>query len=244
MLEIHLKVNTQLLRFILKNSKQISQTAYCKYVLFVLQAATFTPAGLRTMGSIHPGVDMCDDIVTFCTYSFLDFEVHSTPLVSGSQPNYGFTSRYALTAHDLGRLGGQGSKVRVEFHQALGGVRFVTHGNGQIPLIGAMERRGERIGGCVSITGTEFDVSPGHNVEVLFTTGLKNSGISCLANGVSVSLQGPEGEIVGVVDFWVRLFPPAEPIHTVIERPADRRTVTQRRHMQTFYDWQDSHEVQ
>ncbi|XP_026209179.1 protein fantom [Anabas testudineus] len=170
-----------------------------------LKAATFTPAGLRTMGSIHPGVDMCDDIVTFCTYSFLDFEVHSTPLVSGSQPNYGFTSRYALTAHDLCRLGGQGSKVRVEFHQALGGVRFVTHGNGQIPLIGAMERRGERIGGCVSITG-------------------------------------PEGEIVGVVDFWVRLFPPAEPIHTVIERPADRRTVTQRRHMQTFYDWQDSHE--
>lgn len=118
-----------------------------------LQAATFTPAGLRTMGSIRPGVDRGEDIVTFCTYSLLDFEVHSTPLVSGSQPNYGFTSRYALTARDLGRLGGQGSRVRVELHQALGGVRFVTHGSGQMSLIGAMERRGERIGAHVNITG-------------------------------------------------------------------------------------------
>lgn len=104
------------------------------------------------MGSIQPGVDR-DDIVTFCTYSFLDFEVHSTPLVSGSQPNYGFTSRYALTARDLGRLGGQGSKVKVELHQALGGVTFVTHGSGQMSVLGAIERRGERFVACVNITG-------------------------------------------------------------------------------------------
>lgn len=115
------------------------------------------------MGNIHPGVDIGDDIVTFCTYSLLDFEVHSTPLVSGNQPNYGFTSRYALTTRDLGRLGGQGSRVRVELHQALGGVRFVTHGSGQMSLMGAMETRGERISGGVNITGkqcwihTEFD---------------------------------------------------------------------------------------
>lgn len=118
-----------------------------------LQAATFTPAGLRIMASVHPGAGRGEDIVTFCTYSLLDFEVHSTPLVSGSQPNYGFTSRYALTVRDLGRLGGQGSRVRVELHQALGGVKFVTHGSGQMSLIGAIERRGERIGGRVNITG-------------------------------------------------------------------------------------------
>lgn len=91
--------------------------------------------------------------MTFCTYSLLDFEVHSTPLVSGSQPKYSFTSRYALTARDLGKLGGQGSKVRVELHQALGGVRFVTHGSGQMSLMGAMTRRGERIVGRINITG-------------------------------------------------------------------------------------------
>lgn len=119
-----------------------------KSVFSHLQAATFTPAGLRIMGSVPH-----EDIVTFCTYGLLDFEVHSTPLVSGSQPNYGFTSRYALTARDLGRLGGQGSRVRVELHQALGGVRFVTHGSGQMCLVGAMEQRGERISGCVNISG-------------------------------------------------------------------------------------------
>ncbi|XP_039997237.1 protein fantom [Xiphias gladius] len=168
-----------------------------------LKAATFTPAGLRIMGRIRAGVESGEDIVTFCTYSLLDFEVHSTPLVSGSQPNYGFTSRYALTARDLGMLGGQGSRVRVELHQALGGVRFVTHGSGQMSLIGATERRAERIGGHVNITG-------------------------------------PEAEIVGVVDFWVRLFPPAEPMDTVVEKSAERRTGTQRRPMQILHSWQDS----
>ncbi|XP_030578643.1 protein fantom-like isoform X1 [Archocentrus centrarchus] len=168
-----------------------------------LKAATFTPAGLRIMGGIHPGANKGEDIVTFCTYSLLDFEMHSTPLVSGSQPNYGFTSRYCLTVRDLGRLGGQGSRVRVELHQALGGVRFVTHGSGQMSLMGAIERRGERIGGHVNITGHE-------------------------------------GEIVGVVDFWVRLFPPAEPVPTLAESGADWKAVRQRSPVQISLGWQDS----
>ncbi|XP_037532882.1 protein fantom [Nematolebias whitei] len=168
-----------------------------------LKAATFTPTGLRIMSNIHPGVDRSETIVTFCTYCLLDFEMHSTPLVSGSQPTYGFTSRYALTARDLGRLGGQGSRVQVELHQALGGVRFVTHGSGHMLLMGAMERRGERIGGGVNI-------------------------------------KGHEGEIFGVVDFWVRLFPPAEPIGAVAESAAERRTVTQRSQAQIMLGWQDS----
>ncbi|XP_068611969.1 LOW QUALITY PROTEIN: protein fantom [Brachionichthys hirsutus] len=162
-----------------------------------LKAATFTPTGLRTMAGIRAE----DDTVTFCTYSLLDFEVHSTPLASGSRPDYSFTSRYALTARDLGRLGGQGSKVKVELHQALGGVRFVTHGRGQMPLMGAMERRGERIRGHVNITGSE-------------------------------------GEMVGVVDFWVRLFGclfgPAEPTDPAVERRADGKPP-----MQTSLGWRD-----
>ncbi|XP_034413660.1 protein fantom, partial [Cyclopterus lumpus] len=163
-----------------------------------LKAATFTPAGLRTMGSIH-----LEDIVTFCTYSLLDFEVHSTPLVSGNQPDYGFTSCYALTARDLGRLGAQGSRVRVELHQALGGVRFVTHGSGQMSLMGAMEQKGERVCGNVNITGSE-------------------------------------GALVGVVDFWVRLFYPAEPIDTMAEIGADRRTAPQRSPVHITLGWQDA----
>ncbi|XP_030018143.1 protein fantom isoform X2 [Sphaeramia orbicularis] len=168
-----------------------------------LKAATFTPAGLRTLTTLCPLVDGSEDIVTFCTYGLLDFEVHSTPMVSGSHPNYGFTSRYTLTARDLGRLGGQGSRVKVELHQALGGVQFVTHGSGQMSLKGAMGRRGERNNGRVNITGSE-------------------------------------GQIVGVVDFWVRLFPPAEPMDTITEREVERRTAPQRRPVQISLGWQDS----
>ncbi|XP_017165780.1 protein fantom isoform X2 [Poecilia reticulata] len=167
-----------------------------------LKTATFTPAGLRTLSDLHPGAGQHEDIVTFCTYCLLDFEMHSTPLVSGSQPNYGFTSRYALTVRDLDRLGGQGSRVRLELHQTLGGVRFVTHGSGSMSLVGATERRGERISGSVSIAGNA-------------------------------------GEIIGVVDFWVRLFPPAEPVHTGTEIGAERRTATHRSPGQIPLGWQD-----
>ncbi|KAM3857785.1 protein fantom-like [Diretmus argenteus] len=167
-----------------------------------LKAATFTPGGLRSMGGVHVAAGSGGvEIVTFCTYALLDFEVHSTPLVSGSQPNYGFTSRYALSVRDLARLGAQGSRVRVELHQALGGVRFVTRGSGEMALVGATERRGERVGGRVSITGEE-------------------------------------GDIVGVVDFWVRLFPPAEPMD--MEGGVDRRTAPLRSPVQHYLGWQES----
>lgn len=58
------------------------------------------------------------------------------------------------------------------------------------------------------------------------------------------SFVGHEGEIFGVVDFWVRLFPPAEPTGAVAESAAERRTVTQRSPPQIMLGWQDSvHEV-
>ncbi|XP_054608461.1 protein fantom isoform X2 [Dunckerocampus dactyliophorus] len=170
-----------------------------------IKAATFTPGGLQNMSSMDP--DQGDDMVTFCTYSLLDFEVHSTPLVAGSQPNYGFTSHYALTARDLGRLEVQGSRVRVELHQAVGGVRFLTHGSGHVSLMAAMERRGERINGRVNITGSV-------------------------------------GEIVGVVDFWVRLFPPAEPMDAMAVGENDRNTATQKMPAQISLGWQDGGHVE
>lgn len=82
---------------------------------------------------------------------------------------------------------------------------------------------------------------------MVFSTGVKNKGInSCLKMFVSfcVSLQGSEGVIVGVVDFWVRLFPPAEPMDTMVERAGGRRTATQRSPVQISLGWQESsHEV-
>ncbi|MBN3317261.1 FTM protein, partial [Atractosteus spatula] len=127
--------------------------------------ATFTPVGLRAVGG---------EAVTFCTYAFRDFETHATPLASGPRPAYGFTSRYPVSRGDLSPQGAaEGGGVRVELHQSLGGVRFVTRGRGVIPLTGALRRGGERVPGTANLTG-------------------------------------PDGEILGVLDFWVRLWPPLE----------------------------------
>lgn len=119
-----------------------------------LLGATFTPVGLRVMKQDR-GVDTGrhHEVVTFCTYAFLDFELHSTPLVSGTQPNYGFTSSYGLSGCDLSKFGNQDACVHVELHQALGGVRFVTRGRARIPLMGALQRRGEQVKGRTNITG-------------------------------------------------------------------------------------------
>ncbi|KAG9328679.1 hypothetical protein JZ751_011491 [Albula glossodonta] len=112
-----------------------------------LRGAVFTPGGLRTMGRGQ-------EVVTFCTYVLLDFETHSTPLVSGPQPNYGFTSRYPLSSLDLGEVKGHGGRVRVEVHQAL----------------------------------------------------------------------GLEGEVMGVLEYWVRLYPPVELMDTLMDRQPGRLT--------------------
>lgn len=130
-----------------------------------LRGAAFTPAGLRLMGRGRGeggagGGVRGQDVVTFCTYSLLDFETHSTPLVSGPQPNYGFTSRYALSARDLGAAGAPGAGVRVEVHQALGGVQFRTRGQAWIPLSGAAQRTEERLSGTANITGKPVTGSP------------------------------------------------------------------------------------
>ncbi|XP_034020941.1 protein fantom [Thalassophryne amazonica] len=168
-----------------------------------LKAATFTPVGLRAMGCICSQDAGSKDLVTFCTYTLLDFEVHSTPLASGCQPSYSFTSRYVLTASDVARLGGQGSGLHVELHQASGGVSFVTHGSGMMSLMPAIEKRGQCINGSVKIIGSV-------------------------------------GEMIGVVDFWARLFPPADPLVTVVERKVDRTTMKQSSHVPISLGWQDN----
>ncbi|XP_052451786.1 protein fantom [Carassius gibelio] len=147
-----------------------------------LTGATFTPLGLRLMGQCtgdHQGV------ATFCTYGFLDFETLSTSLISGGQPNYGFTSQYALTEFDLEKLRVQGGSITVELHQALGGVQFMTRGRARISLMGALQRTGERMNNRTNITGAE-------------------------------------GEVIGILEFWVCLHPQVELTGPQMERATSR----------------------
>lgn len=121
-----------------------------------LTGATFTPLGLRLMGQ---GTGDHQGVATFCTYGFLDFETLSTSLMSGGQPNYGFTSHYALSASDLEKLRVHGGSITVELHQALGGVQFITRGRARITLMGAIECRGERMKNRTNITGKKNEVA-------------------------------------------------------------------------------------
>lgn len=119
-----------------------------------LVGAKFTPVGLKLMRQ-QRNVDSSgpNEVVTFCTYTFLDFEMHSTPLVPGTEPNYGIISCYVLTGHSSTKLEGHGVFAHVEVHQALGGVQFITQGRARIPLIKMLQHRGEKIKGKVNITG-------------------------------------------------------------------------------------------
>ncbi|XP_046689862.1 X-linked retinitis pigmentosa GTPase regulator-interacting protein 1 isoform X5 [Silurus meridionalis] len=144
-----------------------------------LMGATFTPMGLRLMREQRVVDASGPDLVTFCTYTVLDFEMHSTPLVSGTQPNYGFTSCFVLTENSRTMLETQEVFAHIEVHQSLGGIQFITQGRSSIPLRQAILHKGEKVKGRVNITGSK-------------------------------------GEIIGVLEFWVRLFFEEEPkdIHT------------------------------
>ncbi|XP_073687344.1 protein fantom [Garra rufa] len=150
-----------------------------------LTGATFTPLGLRLMGQ---GTGDHQGIATFCTYGFLDFETLSSSLISGGQPNYGFTSHYALSEFDLEKFRVQGGSVTVELHQGLGGVQFMTRGRARISLMGALQRRGERMKNRTNITGAE-------------------------------------GEVIGMLEFWVCLHHQVELIEPQMERDASRTAV-------------------
>ncbi|XP_016086720.1 protein fantom isoform X2 [Sinocyclocheilus grahami] len=147
-----------------------------------LTGATFTPLGLRLMGQ---GTGDHQGVATFCTYGFLDFETLSTSLISGGQPNYGFTSHYALSEFDLEKLRVQDGSITIELHQALGGVQFMTRGRARISLMGAQQRRGERMKNRTNITGAE-------------------------------------GEVIGILEFWVCLHPQVELTEPQMERATSR----------------------
>ncbi|XP_067234656.1 protein fantom isoform X2 [Chanodichthys erythropterus] len=154
-----------------------------------LTGATFTPLGLRLMGQ---GTGDHQGVATFCTFGFLDFETLSTSLMSGGQPNYGFTSHYALSAFDLEKLSVHGGSITVELHQALGGLQFITRGRARITLMGVIQCRGERMKNRTNITGAE-------------------------------------GEVIGILEFWVCLHPQVELTEPQMERATSRTALRQTR---------------
>ncbi|XP_040208910.1 X-linked retinitis pigmentosa GTPase regulator-interacting protein 1 [Rana temporaria] len=72
--------------------------------------------------SLH-GIRVVDDPqpVTFCIYSLYDFETHATPVVTGIQPQFNFTSRYAVTPDPEFLCYLRVGTMTVELYQVIGG---------------------------------------------------------------------------------------------------------------------------
>ncbi|XP_075425254.1 X-linked retinitis pigmentosa GTPase regulator-interacting protein 1 isoform X2 [Ascaphus truei] len=102
----------------------------------------FTPRGLREPEDPKP--------TTFCIYSLYDFEMHATPVVTGAQPEYNFTSCYAVTPDcDFLRYLRVGV-LTVELYQAVGGEHREL-AKGRVGLEATIESR-DRVYGTVTLT--------------------------------------------------------------------------------------------
>nr|XP_020665193.1 X-linked retinitis pigmentosa GTPase regulator-interacting protein 1 [Pogona vitticeps] len=75
-----------------------------------ISGAVLSAEALHLLGDPEP--------VTFCTYSFYDFETHCTPMAWGGRPRYNFTSQYVVQAEPLFLQYLQGATMRLELHLA------------------------------------------------------------------------------------------------------------------------------
>lgn len=105
--------------------------------------ASLSPALLHTLGDSEP--------YTFCTYSFYLFKLHSTPVVMGRRPQYGYTSKYVTSMNQDFRDYLRTDVLTVELHQALG-TDWRTLGAGQIPLQQLLEQN-TKVQGTMELEG-------------------------------------------------------------------------------------------
>ncbi|MEQ2210467.1 hypothetical protein XENOCAPTIV_013878 [Xenoophorus captivus] len=105
--------------------------------------ATLSPPALQVLGDGEPS--------TFCTYSFYLFEPHSTPVVTGRRPRYGFTSKYVVSMdeHFMDYL--HRGPVTVELHQALG-MDWRMLATGQLRLQQLLDQEG-KVYGSIPLVG-------------------------------------------------------------------------------------------
>ncbi|XP_049429611.1 protein fantom [Epinephelus fuscoguttatus] len=107
-------------------------------------SATLSPSALQALGDVEPS--------TFCTYSFYLFELHSTPVVTGQRPKYGFTSKYVVSMDEQFLEYLHRQSVTVELHQALG-LDWRTLATGQLRLQPLLEQDG-KVHGTMPLVGT------------------------------------------------------------------------------------------
>ncbi|XP_024136739.1 protein fantom [Oryzias melastigma] len=118
----------------------------CENVVeFQIIGVSLSPTALQTLGDA--------ELSTFCTYSFYRFKLHATPVVTGFNPKYNFTSTFELSMdqHLLDYL--DNSSVTVELHQTLH-LDWKTLGRGEIRLQDLLGSEGS-VRGSVLLFGTK-----------------------------------------------------------------------------------------
>ncbi|XP_030587414.1 protein fantom isoform X3 [Archocentrus centrarchus] len=105
---------------------------------------TLSASALQALGETEP--------TTFCTYAFYLFELHSTPVVTGHSPKYGFTSKYVVSLDDRFLDYLHRGSVTVELHQALG-LDWRTLAAGELRLQQLLEQDG-KVYGSVPLIGS------------------------------------------------------------------------------------------
>nr|XP_033779069.1 X-linked retinitis pigmentosa GTPase regulator-interacting protein 1 [Geotrypetes seraphini] len=110
-----------------------------------LNRAFFTLEALREkMGDPHPA--------TFFTYSLYDYETQCTPVVTGTEPRYDFTSQYAVRGDSSFLHYLQGASARLDLHQALGTDHWLL-GSCWLQLHLVLKTQ-ERVYGTATLSGT------------------------------------------------------------------------------------------
>ncbi|XP_077906502.1 X-linked retinitis pigmentosa GTPase regulator-interacting protein 1 isoform X6 [Ictidomys tridecemlineatus] len=177
-----------------------------------IHQAFLTPAALTQAGDIQP--------TTFCTYSFYDFETHSTPLSVGPQPLYDFTSQYVVDIGSLFLHYLQVASARVDLHQAVGSEHH-TLATGQICFDKVLETV-EKVHGSAVLTGKcyQLPTAPRTNAESPKAHSFFSSGflfsfsvfipnpchtICILHTFHTFRYPGAAGEDCGVLEYWMRL---------------------------------------
>ncbi|XP_044520078.1 protein fantom [Gracilinanus agilis] len=90
---------------------------------------------------------------TFCTYAFYDFELQTTPVVSGLHPVYNFTSQYLVHVNDFFLQYIQKNGVTLEVHQAYS-TDYETVAACQLKFHEILEKNG-RIFGTANLVGNK-----------------------------------------------------------------------------------------
>uniref|UniRef100_A0AAV2L1C1 Uncharacterized protein n=1 Tax=Knipowitschia caucasica TaxID=637954 RepID=A0AAV2L1C1_KNICA len=113
-----------------------------------ITSVTLSSSALQSLSDAEP--------TTFCTYQLHHFELHSTPVVSGLCPRYGFTSQYVVRVERAFVDYLCRGVITVELHQAKG-LDWSTLASGQIRLQPLMEREG-KVHGSIPLIGASEEV--------------------------------------------------------------------------------------